>query len=198
MSQKSDQKKTSSSKRKSIFGDLPTVRFWAIFAPIVFVYLANSYWHALREVPAYRASCGKAYLSKTMDSTQPCYYEPATARLSNYYDSRNRIDSQDIVLTFPDNRTGSMQIGDRRSFSDPWFPADLVDGNCLAEIWHGHVSAIIKDNRKIYSNFNPQSVASGSGGYFLLAAFVYMVYSWIGLITLLRDARRERAASARN
>ena len=141
-------------KQESQRNLVSTIKFCAVFCPLLLVCTAPIWFKARTQIPIYHRDCRSALtVTAPVLSSLPCYDETATARLQSYYGRGGVRDEQEVLLTFPDGRTTSMQAdGD----SNKWWNESEVDGSCLAEIWHGEIRSVFRPGVKILSKQNPE------------------------------------------
>ena len=131
-----------------------TVKFNAVFCPLLLVYGVPLWFKAHAEIPVYRRGCRSApTVTAPAPISIPCYHEIATAQLQSYYGRGGVRNDQEVCLTFSDGRTSSTQPDGN---SNTWWNASEVDGPCLAEVWHGEIRAVLKPGAKILSKENPE------------------------------------------
>jgi len=160
-----------------------TVKFNAVFCPLLLVYGVPLWFKAHAEIPIYHRDCRSApTVIGPLPSSYPCYHEIATAQLQSYCGRSGGRDGQKVCLTFSDGRTSSTQPDGN---SNTWWNASEVDGPCLAEVWHGEIRAVLKPGAKILSKENPELRGDTSA----LMGFVVFPSAltlgvWIGLFVL--------------
>lgn len=137
--------------RKNLIG---TLKFGAVAMPLLMVYAAPPYFRAYTQIPIYHADCRSALTVNTVQSSGPCHYETATGQLKNYYSGRTaRLDSQDVLLSFPDGRTAKVEIDHEPGTH--WTHSQ-VDGLCSVEVWHGQTTAVLRPGARILLQHNPE------------------------------------------
>ena len=166
--------------RKNLVG---TVKFLSVFCPLLLVCAAPIWLKARAEIPIYHHDCHSApTVTAPAPSSSPCYDEIATAQLQSYYSRGGGRNDQQILLTFLDGRTASMQAD---SDSNKWWNDFEVNGPCLTEVWHGKIRAVLKPNAKILSQHNPD--LDGSTKAFIVDVIgpgITVLCAWIGLFVL--------------
>lgn len=170
-------------KQKAQENLVSTVKFWAVFCPLLLVFGASVWFKAHAEIPNYHRDCRSAPTVATpAPSSFPCYNEVATAQLQNYYSRGGGRSDQELLLTFLDGRTASMQAD---SDSNRWWTSSEVDGPCLTEVWHGIIRAALKPNAKILSKQNPERDGNTSSLiYYVVVPGTLTLTVWVGLFVL--------------
>jgi len=141
-------------KQKAQENLVSTVKFCAVFCPLLLAYAAPIWFKARAEIPIYHRDCRSApTVTAPAPSSYPCYNEMATAQLQSYYSRGGSRNDQNVLLTFLDGRTASIQAN---SELNKWWTNLEVDGPCLTEVWHGKIRAVLKPSAKIFAMHNPE------------------------------------------
>ena len=169
--------------KKNLIG---TIKFFSIAMPLLLVWAAPVWFKAHAQIPVYQRDCRSApSLGDWRMATTPCYQLPAVGSLKNYYRRTGSIDSQDLLLDFPDGQALRMDISGQSIGDQRWTHAQ-ADGSCSVELWHGQITAVLRPGAKILARCNPEVDGSNGMGWLLASNGVVILGLWAYLLILWR------------